>query len=372
MTRTELMQMIDEIIERYQISETTLGEAVGLSQSSINRYRGGRTFPNKERQNLIEDYYHRLKALQPEEGTGKVPIFTHMKKLYSGSGGAGENFFWQDEEAGWYEELDEPELDENLEYDRQLLEYQHNMEIMADGFYRYTPAAQKYLLEEFDLICMITDYDMEFVNRVRKLDLERKKQLQEALESVPISLSMLKYGNAESHLGFTTRVKYVFRDFEGKEHWHSNLPEKPKKLKELLRSGKRIGGKIFVVVDEESGQPTKKNNVENRNRFLEILYRIWQSDKEKLGGWIQRDFFQGIDMLLTYSEEDWYFLYLLSRMELAECSSSMESYKPRKYYTVLDHEDLLLKEYTLWQWLEGMLAEQEAEKQASVNPETAN
>jgi len=62
-----------------------------------------------------------------------------------------------------------------------------------------------------------------------------------------------------------------------------------------------------VVVDEESGQPTKKNNVENWNRFLEMLNRIWQSDKEKLGGWMQRDFFQGIDMLLTYSEEDWYF-----------------------------------------------------------------
>lgn len=364
MKRSELSRIINEIIDEYEVSETQLAQAVGLSQSSINRYRAGRTFPNEERQKLIVDYYRYLQSQEGQDGKKQNGLPVNPK----GSTGmqdylGDEGILWDNFDVDLYEDEEDPTPDVTLEYDRMIMEYQNRLDKLADGFYRYTPVTQTYLLENFPLFCMISDFDMEFIRRVQQLTEENKKKLRAYLEGIPVSLSMLKYRKEKINLGimagYTRNITYLFRDSEGKAHYHQYMPQKMERLEELLRSGKKVTGKVFVALDEASGQPTKKNNVENRNQFHSILHRLLQH-RRGIENWIDKDIFLGLDTVLKYNEEDWYFLYLLSRLELADCSKNMENYKPRKYYTIMDYEDVLLREYTLWQWLEGMLLEQEA------------
>ena len=261
-----------------------------VSQKSINRYRNAITCPTQDIQAMIMGCFEKMEKEELKPGQRYV-----TKRDF--------------------EDLNiEDPFDEQSIY------------AAADKLKFYTPAAQDYILKHFFVYACMEDYELEFIEKITKLSPEAEKRFLQHLESITVSIDMLLAGEVESTSLEENKLLVYLRMVRGYDYkpsrWHT-------------------------TVDVETGEPKEVFRKEKKDLFLEYCEDYYASTSKSLG----TKLLDVINKTFTYSVTDWYYLFLLQRVQMKDLGNKnhYQTYKITETHRGGECE------YMTWRYLELLL-----------------
>ena len=286
----KLAKAIEEGLVKFNLSEARLAEAVGCSQKSINRYRNGNYCQDLMVEKRIIAYFDALENEQIQIGQR---ILTEEDLI----------------------SLNEPDLFQKEMFSKE-----------ADVLQFFVPNAQKYITTNLHAFWALEDYEIKFVEKIRGLTTEHKRQVFVKMEEFPVSLGMLCEESDCSN---------NFLEFK--------LPI----YLSIIRS--EIPKRIRTSIEEETGQYKSVLRLEIRKDFLDRcmqLFSLCCQMPDNLKG--------NIETAMEYERNDWYALFLLERIRLLDKTDENSC----KYYDIINGHKGKLREKQIWDLI-GMLHEEQ-------------
>ena len=293
---------LNQKIRRYDISESKLAREIGVAQKSINRYCNAQTLPNEEVQKKIRGYFKilELQELPP----GERPMTEKEIQEIQG-------YFRR-------EEVDES-WDDYYEYCMKC------GSTVANNLKYYKTEAQKYIIKNFEVFQYMGLDEMTFIERMRKLREREEETIRGMMEQVPVTIEMFLMDLDEV---YKARTEY----------------ETMKRYEKRLRyNGEEISD-FFATVNRKTGKPIKKLSQEYVEKFMDKCDTCFYAAAEAVRG----DFFDIVNKTIDYRYTDWYYLFLLARMRLADRADW-----PCKQYHLEDFPEKAIgpREFMVWEKL---------------------
>lgn len=370
--------------ESFYMSEMKLSKAlmergISVSQKTINRYRNGESRARKEVQEAIRSIFRELRERYEREDE-RSPEDSDFMMIYPSleddpyyDDGSGEEEFCQammeDEEyctIGYMEDYDEDLIQEYEEYLNSLPDpLENDKNLVMEKLDLYTSEAVKYITDHVELFLYVDNTDVKFVKALQRLPEKKREGLVARLANLPETLEYIRltgFSRTRRTDGFSfvgkTRYLYQGAHINGNE-----LYNKLQLLRSQLQSADEVPRKIYGKVNKNTNKPVKACSEELRNRFKDEYRKVYlelenqerATDVDELTKIptvnIRRDFFLHVNELLTFTDQDWYHLYLFVRLQLMELSEQ-HSQEETKLAEVFEGYLVQEKETILWRYLQ--------------------
>lgn len=319
----------------YRLSESRLAKEIGVAQKSMNRYRNGQTLPNEEVQKKLEDYFSNLKEEIDEEEQAQM----------------------RDRLLEYYD--DEPE-DEQEEACTQAEYARTHFGVCSDGLSVYTPETQQFIVDHFELLWMVERHEIELIEKYRMLDALGKQKIRTMLESVPVSLAMVQAdgrGKQSGNAGVLSRVRPRILGV-GSHRWLEVTCRKNDLYHRFLQCKELPPQQTFNELDLEQDGFCRISDPKLQEKFDEqcieyghelYMHRNSGFSEEDVPCFYERmiafhhTYYDNLNKLLKFTTEEWYLLYLLTRMQIAdfEDSNMIQVFEVRDDYHVQERESML-------------------------------
>lgn len=316
----------------YNLSESKVAKEIGISQKSMNRYRNGMTLPSEEIQERIEKYFENIQ----EE------VYTDYKREFL------------EEESDRYDEQWEEEEKTAKECAKEKAGF------CSDGLSVYTPETQQYIVDNFELLWMVEKRELMFIRRYRELEESRKRKVLHMLETVPISLAMVQANGRDKQ---TDNLSGIYRPGprivgSGSHRWLEVICKKNEIYHNFLQKKYLPPKNLFNNYDLKQNNYFKISKPELEEKFdeqcIEMAYETLPNCYIHLGDEstssfyericvFHRTYYDNLNEILKFTTEEWYLLYLLSRMQIADFvdENMLDTYCISDDYHVQEREALL-------------------------------
>lgn len=230
----------------------------------------------------------------------------------------------------------------------------------SDGLSVYTPETQQFILDHFELLWVVEQRELELIQHYRKLDEVGKRKILHMLESVPVSLAMVQADGrdkpSERGIGnFYAGPRIVG---SGSHRWLEVICEKNDIYHRFLQSKRMPPQGIFNDLDLENDTYFKIVKPEIAEKFDEQCIElanhtnlncyIHLGDESVLSYYericlFHQTYYDNLNSFLKFTTEEWYLLYLLTRMQIADFvgENMLETYAVADDYHVQEQETLL-------------------------------
>lgn len=386
--REEINKYFIELEMRYDyhLSESQIAKELGINKKTFIRYCNGETYPEDESKvQAIRDYFRNL--LDRLEHEKRIERMAEGYKFSSSTD----------------EDIEKDESDDRYLHPTDYMSTQEIAGVTANGLSRYTPFTQQFIIDNFEMIWHIEAYEIEFIRQLRRLSKNNPAALNKVvnmLESIPVTMEMTSFDGYSEYrgggifkptrsvlLGFGShRVEYVIA------HKNQTYEKflKAKKFAPIIYKNaddelaENVNNKAtFNSLCEEHALSKFGHDCDNEDRFFEEEVSVYRDDvylddectvKAPSGSIIihdnakdsesdyskkrikyfgeritemHKDYYEHLDLILQFTRNDWYYLYLLTRLQIADITD----YSDTRVHEVNDEYFVKKNEYMLWQYL---------------------
>lgn len=329
-------EYLREMLEKYDMSQSELGRALGIPPKTISRYCNG-----------DDEYYD-------DRNKGRGKYWQRIENYFDIKSGK-----WIDEYGIWH---DEDEYDEPDEYEDLYLPFPN---AGADGeiLDKFTVDVQKYIVDNFDAFWYMSEQELLFLELIHSLSDTDKKQFVNELQCFPTTIEMIKANGRSSGKIICVSVIDL-----AMTNTFKRIKLRSREYKRMIRCYQNY---TDAYLANEATQSDPEKTEEYKNQFNQLVYdrfydsaipieipsedefsEGYNSITYKYFDWKDRDFAGTLEKMLNFTEKDWYYLYLLTRIQIADYgradASYSDHYKSEDGYMIRD------KEYEIWKKLEEL------------------
>lgn len=243
--------------------------------------------------------------------------------------------------------------DEDDDYGYEYIDIGPQCEEIAACIKQYSPEAQEYILKHIGMFWYISPEELTFIRRNKGLNQADREKLRAKMESYPISMEFMQ-ANGMVRVGDTPIWAYLINEFMTNTYYfvYTNMQLYAK----FLRNPKnRIGGYQEKVEREE--ETIAEEMIDDISHFVETLINKRHFDRydvenqEGVKFTHREQEFPGIlAEILAYTKEDWYMLYLLSRIQVMDFVNPGEQMS----HVIMDHYHIGKREFEVWNFLDEL------------------
>lgn len=251
---------------------------------------------------------------------------------------------------GWEEEEPYDDYYENLINEEFTREVNANVDMVCNALEAYSPAVRKMIVNNFGIFWYMTKEELNFIEYIHCLKPDEKKSFMENLERVPVSKEMVK-ANGRVRIGDIPI--YAFLIDEGMSNTYSMVFRKWKSYEGLLRCYQE-NEDICLNREEPIGEELK-DEIEDKigNILNDRFVSRYDVENHVEMPWLQdTEAYQNIlDKALSFTEEDWYALYLLCRVQVKDF---VDVTKDANYHKIMENYYIRDNEYNVWKSLSNL------------------
>lgn len=343
--------------QKCYISAQKIADATGIPRRSITRYMDGETKPNEERQELIVNFLSKVYQEQTDLYFERMRVNDEEIEAV--------DYEITDEDDSYYMN----EVSETLPTARTLAGFN------ADGLGKYTLKAQQFIVDNFEMIWCIENYEITLINMLRSMTPANRDKVISMLENIPVSFDLISYSGYDTSTSLT--VPRLKRISVGSHKIEYVIQKKLNIYEQFIRKQKFapfsfLGDKDNPVINDNLRSTFNDLCIECANKHFgeeyddeyELVEEPVPDNPDQLVTYrrkVERDFdffgariykfhkryYENLDKILTFTNKEWYCLYLFCRLQITDMldTADMTIHKVNDNYFVKKNE------FLFWEYL---------------------